>query len=205
MKWMVLQCIRRKDCCSCGSSFQHSLSHCLRSFWLTRGYYAVVLVVLKWSWYLLEVVGAELLGRLCEVLCAPVCPVLHSLSCHWLQEGPCDLFQCQGLMEVPVLSRNALWHGWFRAETLPNGPLKRTAEAVLCRCVGRVSAGLPCLLQRQEKQHCELSVFPSPMFQLCAQKGSSPSILVSLLLQPGICSLPLCWQGSGQGQNPLGL
>lgn len=51
-------------------------------------------------------VGAKLLGRLCEVLYAPFCPLLHSLTCHWLQECPCDLFQCQGLMEVPAFSKN---------------------------------------------------------------------------------------------------
>lgn len=53
---------------------------------------------------------AELLGRLWEVLCAPVCPVLHSLTCPWLQESPCDLFQCQELMEVSALSSSPLWH-----------------------------------------------------------------------------------------------
>lgn len=58
----------------------------------------------------LGVVGAELLGRLCYVLCVPVSPVLHSPTCDLLQESPCDLFQFQGLMKVPALSRNPLWH-----------------------------------------------------------------------------------------------
>lgn len=50
--------------------------------------------------------------------------------------------------------------------------------AALCRCVGRVSVVLPCLLKRQDKQQCVFSMFPIPMFQLlCAQKGFSPSLL----------------------------
>lgn len=42
-------------------------------------YSSEVVLVIPWSPGS-GVVGAELLGRLCEVLCAPVCPVLHSLT-----------------------------------------------------------------------------------------------------------------------------
>lgn len=37
-------------------------------------------------------------------------------------------------MEVPALSRSPLWHGWFRADPLPDGSLKRTGYSVqVCR------------------------------------------------------------------------
>lgn len=110
-----------------------------------------------------------------------MCSSLSSLAfsyCHWLQESPCDLFQCQELMEAPALSRNPLWHGRFRAEPVPDGSLKRTG----------------CSVQRQDKWQCGFSVFLSPLFlvPVCTERFQPLHPGIPTLLQPGICSLPLC-------------
>lgn len=77
--------------------------------------------------------------------------------------------------------------------------------AALCRCVGKVSAGLPCLLQRQERQQCGFSMFPIPML-LCARKGFNPSILASPLCcsqgpAPSPCA---CHDSLRPGSEPSG-